>query len=106
MFKFVVVLPVLKLFLDSLADDNAPILRVNRDVPLIEQLVKVGSEQKAVRDLVPHNERVWLDVSSFEDGQRALPGDRTLSGIGFLNHHPKQPLTEPRMNELRLSKPV
>jgi hypothetical protein len=78
-FEFVIVLPVLKLFFDALADHNATILRVNGQVASVEKPMKIASHQEPVWKLMALHQSVRFDMCRFEDWQSALSGDGAAS---------------------------
>ena len=74
-FEGVVIAAVLELFSDSPADLE-PVVRRDRDVPAVEQHVKIRAKQHAVRDVMHSTERVRFDVRRLQHRECSFAGKR------------------------------
>jgi hypothetical protein len=90
--RFIVQAIVLPPILEFLANSRAhqkPMVLGNSDVTIVEELVKIGSQQEAIGDLVRAHAGVGTNMSRLQDWQRSLPRHRAPSPISVGNQHSK-----------------
>ena len=69
------------------------------DEPDVEKLVKVGSQQEAVPDVVRTMFRERKNMSSLQHGKRVLSSDCAAALIGVHDDDTECALAEPRLHE-------
>jgi hypothetical protein len=100
--QFIVVPPVVELFLDAAANLEAQIRR-HGHVACIEQAVDVAPKQKSVRCLMFAAIAVRANMCGFERWQGSLMRDSAAPIVDVRDENPERALPEARPDELRLA---
>jgi len=90
--KLVVLLTIVVVLFEALADDKPVAVGVNGDIAGVEQLVDVGTQEDAVGDVVGVRVGPLDDMRGFKDGQRMFATDSTLTMIGIGHFDAERPL--------------